>query len=53
MNRTAPESVQTGATDASTYWNSTAAPVGDSFGSSKFPEVYMDWNFPLDLDYLG
>ncbi|RKK47751.1 hypothetical protein BFJ66_g7903 [Fusarium oxysporum f. sp. cepae] len=51
--RTAPESVQTGATDASTYWNSTAAPVGDSFGSSNFPEVYMDWNFPLDLDYLG
>ncbi|EXK48048.1 hypothetical protein FOMG_01189 [Fusarium oxysporum f. sp. melonis 26406] len=50
---TAPESVQTGATDASTYWNSTAAPVGDSFGSSNFPEVYMDWNFPLDLDYLG
>ncbi|KAH7218680.1 hypothetical protein DER44DRAFT_891970 [Fusarium oxysporum] len=53
MNRTAPESVQTGATDASTYWNSTAAPVGDSFGSSNFPEVYTDWNFPLDLDYLG
>ncbi|ENH60974.1 Putative transcription factor SEF1, partial [Fusarium oxysporum f. sp. cubense race 1] len=53
MNRTAPESVQTGAIDASTYWDSTAAPVGDSFGSSNFPEVYMDWNFPLDLDYLG
>ncbi|SCO79651.1 related to zinc finger transcription factor [Fusarium oxysporum] len=49
----APESVQTGAIDASTYWDSTAAPVGDSFGSSNFPEVYMDWNFPLDLDYLG
>ncbi|KAF9775582.1 hypothetical protein IL306_006301 [Fusarium sp. DS 682] len=53
ISKTAPESVQIDATDASTYWNSTAAPIGDSFGSYNFPEVYMDWNFPLNIDYIG
>ncbi|KAF4498531.1 nicotinamide mononucleotide permease [Fusarium agapanthi] len=52
-NNTAPESVQMDATDASTLWNSTAALVGDSFGLSNLPEVYMDWNFPLNIDYIG
>ncbi|KAF5977766.1 zinc finger protein transcription factor [Fusarium bulbicola] len=52
-NNAAPESVQMDATDASTLWNSTAAPVGDSFGMSGLPEVYMDWNFPLNIDYIG
>ncbi|KAG9507406.1 hypothetical protein J7337_000957 [Fusarium musae] len=52
-NNTAPEPGQTDDTDASTFWNSTAAPVGDSFGLSNLPEVYMDWNFPLNIDYIG
>ncbi|KAF4433718.1 nicotinamide mononucleotide permease [Fusarium acutatum] len=52
-NKTAPESVQMDAADASTLWNPTAAPVGDSFGLSNLPEVYMDWNFPLNIDYIG
>ncbi|KAF5544074.1 nicotinamide mononucleotide permease [Fusarium mexicanum] len=52
-NNAAPESAQMDATDASTLWNSTAAPVGDSFGLSDLPEVYMDWNFPLNIDYIG
>lgn len=52
-SKTAPESAQMDDTDASTFWNSTVAPVGDSFGLSNLPEVYMDWNFPLNIDYIG
>ncbi|KAF4337093.1 nicotinamide mononucleotide permease [Fusarium beomiforme] len=51
-NKTALESVQIDPPDA-TYWNSTATSIGSNFGLSTFPEVYMDWNFPLNVDYLG
>ncbi|RGP70225.1 hypothetical protein FSPOR_4125 [Fusarium sporotrichioides] len=52
-DKTGPEAVQVDLEDGSTCWNSTAAPASDSFGSINFPEVYMDWNFPMNIDYVG
>ncbi|KAK6700275.1 hypothetical protein SNK05_013074 [Fusarium graminearum] len=53
MDKTAPDAVQADMEGGSTYWNSMTAPVNDSFGSINFPEFYMDWNFPMNIDYIG
>jgi hypothetical protein len=52
VDKTATESNRTEGTDASTAWAETATAAGDAFLSCEFPNVYMDWNFPLNIDYF-
>ncbi|QPC62794.1 hypothetical protein HYE67_005025 [Fusarium culmorum] len=52
-DKNVPQAVQADMEDGSTRWSPTTAPVSDSFGSINLPEFYMDWNFPMNIDYIG
>jgi hypothetical protein len=55
MNKIAPEPAQTDAIDTNNvdrYWDSRIASIGEGFGPFAFPQVHMDWNFPLNIEYI-
>ncbi|KAM0392021.1 hypothetical protein ACHAQC_006832 [Fusarium culmorum] len=52
-DKNVPQAVQADMEDGSTRWSPTTAPVSDSFGSINLPEFNMDWNFPMNIDYIG